>query len=135
MPYLPDRLKQLVRERAKDRCEYCHLAQAGQVATFHMDHIHPVKEGGTTEGQNLALACVGCSLHKAAKTSALDPETGKPAPLFHPRQEDWEAHFAWDEFTLKGLTPTGRATIVALQLNRPLLVAIREEEAHWGRHP
>ncbi len=135
MAYLSDSLKQLVRKRAEDRCEYCHLAQAGQVATFHIDHIRPVKSGGPTESHNLALACVGCSLHKAAKTTALDPETGQYAPLFHPRQDHWEDHFAWDGFILSALTSIGRATISALKLNRPLLVAIREEEAYWGRHP
>jgi hypothetical protein len=42
-------------------------------------------------------------------------------PLFHPRTQRWEAHFARnDDFTFKvGLTSTGRATIAARQRNRP----------------
>ena len=33
------------------------------------------------------------------------------------------------------LTPTGRATVAAMAINRPLAVAIRLEEAERGRHP
>ena len=33
------------------------------------------------------------------------------------------------------LTPTARVTTAALALNRPLIVAIREEESARGRHP
>ena len=134
MGYLSQDLKTAVRNRAANRCEYCHLDQAGQVATFHIDHIQPIKLGGTDELDNLALACVGCSLHKAAKAEAIDPDSQKYVPLFHPRKQEWEEHFEWDGFALAGKSPTGRATIQTLQLNRPILVAIREEEAHWGRH-
>lgn len=34
-----------------------------------------------------------------------------------------------------GLTSTGRATISTLGLNRPVMLAIRSEEALLGRHP
>ncbi len=34
-----------------------------------------------------------------------------------------------------GLTPTGRTTVATLRLNRPLILAIRAEEAVRGRHP
>ncbi|WP_279239889.1 hypothetical protein [Scytonema sp. UIC 10036] len=34
-----------------------------------------------------------------------------------------------------GLTPTGRATIDALNMNRPTILAIRKEEEFFGRHP
>lgn len=36
---------------------------------------------------------------------------------------------------LRGRTPTGRATIELLQMNRLLAVAIRREEATRGRYP
>lgn len=133
--YIPDALKQLVRTRAYNRCEYCHLAQAGQAATFHIDHIIPVTQAGATSADNLALACVSCSLRKAAKLRAIDPLSQQEVRLYHPRQEDWTDHFTWDGVTLIGQTPTGRATIEALQMNRPLLLAIRAEEQFWGRHP
>ncbi|MHC5594591.1 MAG: HNH endonuclease [Nostoc sp.] len=36
----------LVIQRAAERCEYCNLSQAGEAATFHIDHITPVVAGG-----------------------------------------------------------------------------------------
>jgi hypothetical protein len=40
-------------------------------------------------------------------------------PLYDPRRQAWQEHFRWadDRQTLLGLTPTGRATVVALDLN------------------
>jgi hypothetical protein len=67
--------------------------------------------------------------------AANDPETGQPALLFNPRTDDWTEHFEWAEYAVVGLTPTGRATVAALAMNRPLIVSIREEEAERGRHP
>jgi hypothetical protein len=122
-------------ERAGDRCEYCRLAQAGQEAIFHIDHVVPVVAGGESEVPNLALACVSCSLRKGARQAAPDPQTGKETPLFNPRRDSWPEHFRWERVTVVGLTPTGRATVLALRLNRPLAQSIREEEAHRGRHP
>ena len=58
MSDIPDRLRRLVVLRAGDRCEYCRLAQKGQEATFHIDHILPKVAGGWTAAANLALACV-----------------------------------------------------------------------------
>lgn len=132
---IPAELRRLVIRRAQDRCEYCGLAQAGQEATFHVDHIVPMNAGGPTIADNLALACVSCSLGKAARQTAVDPESGEEVPLFDPRHETWPEHFQWNGVVLVGLTAVGRATIVALHMNRPLILDIRHEEAALGRHP
>ena len=128
-------LRREVTVRAGHRCEYCGLAQAGQEAAFHVDHIHPVAEGGETVPENLALACVSCSLRKGARLHARDPQTGRDAVLFHPRAHRWEEHIAWKGNRVTGLTPTGRATVNLLKMNRALIVAIRAEERLHGRHP
>jgi hypothetical protein len=107
----------------------------GQEATFHIDHIVPVKAGGRDTGDNLALACVSCSLRKAARQTAVDPMSGEHVALFHPRLNLWNDHFRWHGVRLSGQTATGRATIEALEMNRPLIIAIREEESAQGRHP
>ena len=120
---------------AGDRCEYCSLAQAGQEAAFHVDHVVPVSAGGPTVLDNLALACVSCSLRKGARRVAPDPQTGKAVALFNPRRDAWRVHFRWDGVRMVGLTPTGRATAEALRMNRTLARAIRAAEAHRGRHP
>jgi hypothetical protein len=132
---IPARLNRLVVRRAGGRCEYCGLAQVGQEATFHVDHIIPQLAGGPTTADNLALACVSCSLRKEARRSAADPLTGRMVPLFHPRRQRWSNHFRWDGMRVVGLTATGRATVGALRMNRPLILAIRAEEAARGRHP
>jgi hypothetical protein len=129
------RLRRLIVERARNRCEYCGLSQLGQEATFHIDHVVPVKAGGHDTGDNLALACVSCSLRKAARQTAIDPASGEHVTLFHPRLDLWHDHFRWHGVRLLGQTATGRATIEALEMNRPLIIAIREEEQVRDRHP
>jgi hypothetical protein len=128
-------LRRAVLNRAGARCEYCGLSQAGQEAQFHVDHIQPVAEGGVTGLQNLALACMSCSLRKGARRKATDPLTGKSTSLFHPRRQVWTDHFQWRGSRVVGRTPSGRATVEALKMNRLLAQAIRAEEALRGRHP
>jgi hypothetical protein len=121
--------------RAGNRCEYCRLSQLGQEATFHIDHVIPRVAGGPNTADNLALACVSCSLRKWAKQTAADPDSGEEVPLFNPRTQDWDEHFRWDGIRVVPLTSTGRATAASLAMNRPLILAIRQEETIRGRHP
>ena len=87
--------------------------------------------------ENLALACQGCNCHKYDKTQGFDPVTGELASLFHPRRQAWKDHFAWNyDFTLiVGLTPTGRATVETLRLNRENVVNVRMVLYTFGKHP
>ena len=135
MSDIPRRLADAVAERARNRCEYCGLAQDGQEATFHIDHVVPRSANGPTTAGNLALACVSCSLRKGMRRTGVDPETAEDAPLFNPRSENWDEHFRWDDERVVPLTATGRATVAALSLNRPIILSIRAEEAERGRHP
>jgi 5-methylcytosine-specific restriction endonuclease McrA len=135
MSEVPAGLRQAVIDRAGDRCEYCGLSQLGQEATFHIDHVIPRAVGGETVAANLALACVSCSLRKGARQFVIDAETSHEVPLFSPRADDWAMHFRWNAEILVGLSPIGRATIAALQLNRPMILAIRREESERGRNP
>jgi hypothetical protein len=132
---IPAALADEVRLRAHGLCEYCGLSQLGQEAVFHIDHIVPRAAAGPTVSDNLALACVSCSLRKGARRTAVDPETGSEEPLFHPRQKRWVDHFRWVGERVVPLTPTGRATVAALAMNRPIILAIRQEEMIRGRHP
>lgn len=135
MVKIPSALCRLAIQRAGDRCEYCGLSQAGQAATFHIDHIIPVVAGGTTTEDNLALACVSCSLRKASRQIISEPKTGESVPIFNPRQQNWKDHFQWDGVQVIGVTGTGRATIAALAMNRAIMLAIRSEEMLLTRHP
>jgi len=135
MSHIPASLRQQIIERASNICEYCHLSQLGQAATFHIDHVLPVAAGGETNLDNLALACVSCSLHKAARLTAVDPDSVEEIPIFNPRELKWADHFVWDGVQLVGKTAVGRATITALKINRPIILEIRKEEVLRGRHP
>jgi hypothetical protein len=135
MTAVSSRLRTQVVRRAGNRCEYCGLSQAGQEAVFHVDHVVPQSAGGPTTADNLALACVSCSLRKWARLAATDRETGEEVPLFNPRTQSWAEHFRWEAETVVPLTATGRATVAALAINRSLILAIRREEAVRARHP
>ena len=124
-----------VRERAAARCQYCLMHQSLQGATFHVEHIVPLVEGGSSELSNLALACPGCNLHKADRTMARDPESGASVPLFHPVRQEWSEHFRFNGDQIEGLTPVGRATVAVLDLNHWCRRLIRVAEERFGLFP
>lgn len=129
--------KKFVAHRANYCCEYCQSQQRYAAVPFSVEHIIPVSTGGSDRPNNLALACQGCNNHKYNHTHALDPISGDNVSLFHPRKMMWKDHFAWlDDFTwIIGLTPTGRATVEKLRLNREGLVNLRSVLVLVNRHP
>lgn len=128
-------LRRRVVLRAGNRCEYCGLSQLGQAATFHLDHVVPVVAGGVTAFENLALACIHCSLRKGSREMVPDPKSGRSVRLFHPRQQQWNHHFRWSGNRLVGITAVGRATVDALALNSLEHQIIRSFESLLDRHP
>jgi hypothetical protein len=87
--------------------------------------------------QTVALSCQQCNNHKYTKTQVPDPSSGDMVPLFQPRQHQWSDHFVWNEdFTLIiGISPTGRATVEALHLNREGVVNLRRVLFAMNEHP
>lgn len=135
--YIPRQLRELVSRQARYRCGYC-LTQERVVGTpMEIDHIIPQSLGGPTEEDNLWLACSLCNDHKGNQVAALDPVTGDLVRLFDPRRQQWTDHFVWTEESdrIIGLTATGRATVVALNLNRLSLVRARQAWTAVGWHP
>lgn len=122
----------LVSARAGHRCEYCHAPEAIFNFPFEVEHVIPPGQGGTDSEDNWALACRSCNLFKSNAVQCTDSETGIAVPLFHPRQEIWEEHFAAmvGEGTVIGLTPTGRATVDRLRMNSPTQRFARQQ---WQR--
>lgn len=104
---------------------------------MEIDHIIPESLGGATEEDNLWLACSLCNEHKGNRIVALDPVMGEFVRLFDARHQRWDEHFAWspEGDRILGLTPTGRATVLALELNRPSLVIARRAWVQVGWHP
>jgi hypothetical protein len=123
----PRRVRERVAQAAGYCCGYCRTPQRITGERLRLDHIIPEASGGETVEDNLWLACVACNEFKGARTHGRDPKTGRAVRLFNPRQQVWTAHFRWSEdgTEIIGLTSCGRATVTALQLNRPEIVAAR----------
>jgi hypothetical protein len=112
-------LYEVVRQRARFRCEYCHYIELLSSAPLSIDHIQPQSFGGTDDPDNLALACRRCNERRYNFTTGIDPETESEVPLFNPRQQQWSEHFIWsaDALQIVGKTSIGRATCHRLDLN------------------
>jgi hypothetical protein len=69
--------------------------------------------------------------------SGVDPKTGQRIRVFNPRSQAWADHFRWsdDLLTIVGVTPTGRATVNLLQMNRPSALEIRTLLLRIDAHP
>jgi len=104
---------------------------------MHLDHIIPETAGGETTRENLCLVCFSCNVYKRARQTGIDPLTQTEVPLFHPLRQRWSEHFAWneDKTHIIGLTPCGRATVMALKMNNPIVVQARRRWVSAGWHP
>ncbi len=118
-------LRDLVRERANRRCEYCHFPDEFSRLTFHTDHIIARKHRGDSIAENLAWACFDCNLSKGPNLSGIDPLTRRVVRLFNPRADRWHLHFRWNEAELTGVAGIGRATISVLNINSPMAIVSR----------
>jgi hypothetical protein len=127
MPRIFPSVRAQVRQRARRRCEYCLTLETFSPDNFTMEHILPQVLQGSNDTDNLALSCQQCNRNKYVATAAIDPETTLPAPLYNPRTDDWREHFRWsaDFLLIEGVSPTGRATIASLDLNREGVVNLR----------
>jgi hypothetical protein len=132
---VPADLDRRVRERAKGVCEYCRLPQAVYRLTFQIDHIIAEQHRGKTRLGNLCLSCPRCNKSKGPNISGIDHKTKRLTPLFHPRRDRWEDHFAWQGSRLRGLTPIGRVTIEVLGINQTEAVRVRRELKKEGLFP
>jgi hypothetical protein len=128
--------RRAIAQRAGDCCEYCRLAALSAIAPFHVDHIIPIKHGGTDERDNLCLAYYKCNAHKGYDLTGFDPLTGQIALLYHPRKQVWAEHFEIkDDMQIMGLTSEGRTTIQVLQMNDEERLENRRVLVEIGEYP
>jgi 5-methylcytosine-specific restriction endonuclease McrA len=73
-------LRQRVAEAARFRCGYCLTAQRIIGPLLEIDHFIPESRGGSSDEENLWLACPMCNSHKADRQEALDPESRAMVP-------------------------------------------------------
>lgn len=128
-------LRREVRERARERCEYCLLAESQAFFPHEPDHLIARQHGGETVSANLALACFDCNRFKGPNIASLDRVTGELTPLFNPRTQRWSEHFKLNGGRIVPLTPVGRATESMLRLNLPVRIEARERWSALGLYP
>jgi len=135
--YISATLRQQVYADAGQRCGYCLSPEILLGTSLEIEHLIPQAAGGLSNRDNLWLACRRCNQFKGSLTEAIDPQTGERVALFNPRRQDWFAHFVWqpDGTQVKGITPCGRATVVALQLNHDYIVETRSFWVEVGWWP
>jgi hypothetical protein len=128
-------LRERVRAQADNRCGYCQSQQQYVLGLLEIEHIVPQACGGSDAEGNLWLACRFCNLYKASQTHARDPHTGRRVRLFNPRTQTWSRHFRWDGPYVMGRTASGRATVLALNVNNMIAVIVRRNWMIAGWHP
>lgn len=136
-PYVSQELRERIAKQARYRCGYCLTTELLSGTKMEIEHILPLALGGSSEEGNLWLACSLCNEYKGVRVVGPDPLTGSFEPLFNPRLQSWNDHFIWtDDFErIVGKSATGRATVAALRLNRPLLARSRRIWVTTGLHP
>lgn len=138
---LSDATRAFVRQRAAQRCEYCHADERWQFVRFTIDHVLPRSRGGTDDVENLALACRNCNERRSNRTEYRDPQTTEEVPVFNPRIQGWSDHFVWDSggTQIIGVTPIGRATVELLDLNDArhggAVLRVRQRDVADGYQP
>lgn len=135
--YYNAELRQRLLEADDRCCAYCQTTEANSGQLMTVDHIIPESKGGETEFDNLCFACRRCNEFKGATVEITDPLSDKIMPLFHPRQQRWDDHFAWNMSSIRlvGLTAVGRATIIALNMNNEVIIDARQRWVSVGWHP
>ncbi|WP_395144698.1 HNH endonuclease [Armatimonas sp.] len=111
--YIPLPLRREVRERARNRCEYCGIHENDTQFGCEVDHILSEKHGGLTITENLALACFFCNRNKGSDIGSVrDSDDPTLIRFFNPRTDLWETHFEEDsQIHIVGKTDIGRVTV------------------------
>lgn len=122
-----NRFHLLVSLRAGKKCEYCRAPERFSNFFFEVEHILPTLLGGSSDLENLALACRSCNVFKSKFITGVR-ETGEETErLFNPRSDVWSEHFQLnpETFEIEGLTDIGYGTITRLRMNSKMQVNAR----------
>ncbi len=117
MTYISDALRRLVKERAGNCCEYCHINLDLSPYPPEIDHIIAEKHDGETTEDNLCLSCGFCNRNKGPDVGSYDRVTKTFVSLYNPRFDVWSDHFTLKDGRVEPLTPQGRVTVKILQFN------------------
>ena len=121
--------------RANYVCEYCLIAEEDSYFRFQIEHIISRKHGGSSELENLALACVFCNRYKGSDIASLTLETKELVRFYNPRIDRWHEHFRLNGIIIEPLTEIGGATIRILQINHNDQILERQVLSRRGLYP
>lgn len=133
--YISPAIRQQVANRANNVCEYCLIAEEDSYFRHQVEHIISLKHGGSSNLENLALACVFCNRNKGSDVAALVPETQIAVRFYDPRSDRWSDHFRIDGVFIALLTDSAEATIRILQMNHSDQIIEREILAKRDNYP
>ena len=133
--HISPEMRQTVASRANFVCEYCLIAEEDAYFRFQVEHIISRKHGGSSELENLALACVFCNRYKGSDIATLKPETDELVRFYNPRTMRWREHFRLNGVVIESLTEIGEATIRILQMNTDDRILERQVLSQRGRYP
>ena len=125
--------RQLVRDRANHRCEYCGRTQTSSTYPLQIEHVIPKKHDGSDDEMNLALACLDCNLAKGPNLAGRESGSEQLVPLFNPRTQDWNDHFERRGVLILGKTAVGRVTASVLNFNTEDRLAQRIQQQREER--
>ena len=133
--HISSEIRQVVASRANFVCEYCLIAEADAYFKFQVEHIISRKHGGSSELENLALACVFCNRYKGSDIASLKPKTDELVRFYNPRTMRWREHFRLNGVIIEPLTDIGEATVRILQMNHDDQIFERQVLSRRGRYP
>ena len=133
--YVNPEIREIVAGRANYVCEYCLIAEEDAYFRFQVEHIISRKHGGSSEIDNLALACVFCNRYKGSDIASLIPAKNELIRFYNPRSDRWREHFRLNGVVIAELTEIGEATIRILQMNHDDQILDRQVLNVRGRYP
>jgi hypothetical protein len=128
-------LRRRITARARKFCEYCLIHEDDTNFGCEADHIISIKHGGSTTGENLALACLPCNRSKGSDIGSLVHD--RFTRFYNPRIDRWFDHFelAPDGGRIAVLSEIGSATARILGFNLPERLEERALLRSLGRYP
>ncbi len=131
MSYIPENIRQAVRQRAFRCCEYCLIDEDTIFLSHEIDHIISIKHGGLNVLVN--LACSLCNRYKGTDVGSIFQ--GKFIRFFNPRIDLWTDHFGLDDSFIQPLTPIGEVTAKIFGLNHVDRLIERQVYIESGIYP
>ena len=133
--HISSAIRHEVAARAQYVCEYCLISEGDSYFAHQVEHIIGLKHDGSSDLENLALACVFCNRNKGSDVASVVPGTSVIVRFFNPRTDIWTDHFRLDGVSITSLTEIGEATVRILQMNHVDRILEREVLVLRGRYP